>query len=92
MSGPLDELRSAIFQASLYIGEGRTLSVPLDTALAAISDFERDHPGLVDLTVCGPQCPAYWGEDDEPVCWARANIEAVRIGEACPVLAWRAGT
>ncbi len=49
--GVLDELRARLDDGS------STWETPF--ILLEVDTFEREHPFLVDLSTCGPQCPAY---------------------------------
>jgi hypothetical protein len=53
----LDELREALVKLRKHPVPGWH-----DCALQAcfaLDEFEKTHPWLVDLTKCGPQCPAF---------------------------------
>lgn len=85
----LDELREAVTDQREHerAGEGSSWNDALDEALAALDVFEAAHPGLVDLTICGKQCPVCWlplaaFATTKPLCLAMSKDAPV--GEPCP--------
>jgi len=83
---PLDELREMALRRS---------GIPADQTLSLndIDAFAAAHPHLVDLSVCGPQCPACtncMGELSCIVLSERVNetIDAP-TGSPCPVMEGR---
>jgi hypothetical protein len=47
---------------------------------------------LVDLSLCGPQCPACGDVDEDGWTWCMVEQHAVYVGGPCPVLAARKET
>ena len=91
----LDELREALEQ---YEVEQHDLScderdheVDIFHRVHSILDtFADAHPGLVDLTLCGPQCQAYGTVMGEPYCIVDSEAANEMVdaptGQPCPVL------
>lgn len=81
MSKVLDELREEMWDTRL---DGMN-----EYAVQVIDRFESKHPGLVDLTACGSQCPAHWLPlaalpSTKPLCVVMHKDAPV--GEMCPAL------
>jgi len=55
----------------------------------ALDAFAAEHPGIVDLTVCGPQCPAIAGPLCAHMTYRRNMSVFAPTGQPCPVLAER---
>ena len=92
----LGELREALKDAPVRIVRS-AFGVPYVAmsqvyALRLLDAFAAAHPGLMDLTTAGPQCPAHlvdWFEKTPQMyCLARPS-ELCPIGEPCPVMASR---
>lgn len=96
---PLDELREALkkkaWQVTVNYGE---VVVAIDDVNRIIDAYAAAHPGLVDLTTCGPACPAWhMGSDDtsgrdwctEGFCGGRVSLSEAPTDQPCPVLAKR---
>jgi hypothetical protein len=62
MSGPLDELRTSIFNCEEYLFGGEIPCRCLSEVIRTIDAFEQAHPGLVDDTEPCDKCGA-------PMCW-----------------------
>ena len=90
---PLNELRKALEAIEFYemkIMHGQSAAAEImdrGEVLAALDAFAAAHHGLVDLTLCGPQCPSSktwpWGET---TCFVLKGLVAP-LGKPCPVLA-----
>lgn len=70
----IDELRFAV--ASAMTND--------DSVFYAIDAFAAMHPDIVDLTKCGPQCPAYRADGGEQRCDALDTLAPV--DRACLIL------
>lgn len=53
-----------------------------------VAEWFAEHE-LVDLTVCGPQCPAYQPYEWQMCCYAMSGWDIAPTGKPCPVLARR---
>jgi hypothetical protein len=95
MIDALAELREAILTDRKDADENS--SVDLDgwyACLGLLDHFAAAHPGLVDLTLCGPQCPAYGvagQRNHKDRCWVSGDMYRTDAptGQPCPVLAAR---
>jgi hypothetical protein len=78
----LDELRDA-----LALPPGHWLTAQIQRAF---NTFAAAHPGLVDLTIAGPQCPACSVTPGlKPFCDSDWGGVYCPVGEPCPVMAER---
>lgn len=80
---PLDELRKALNE--LYRGK------PYIGVMEAIDTFAASHPGLADLSTCGPQCPAWTNGGCHPdwcavLYLSLSESSHAPTGQPCPVL------
>lgn len=88
-----EEVRDLVPQAWCQENTARIVfdACVADVMLKLLTEWFAAHE-LVDLSVCGPQCPAYH-EDEEygGLCWALASIDEAPTGQPCPVLGARNG-
>ena len=86
----MEKLREAVLELAPEEVEPWTLRG--DEVLAAIDAFAAAHPHIVDLTVCGPQCPAWTKfEDCTEFCECDDRIAPyyAPTGSPCPVMEGR---
>jgi hypothetical protein len=89
MTDPLAELREALKAAAGADEHDTWVVLHRDSVDEVFIAFAAAHPGLIDLTLCGPQCPAWNNEDYDypPLC--DVSFDAAHTNQPCPVIARR---
>ena len=85
---PTDELRAVLDSIPIVADGSDSYHVCLAHVLYALDAWAEKHPGLVDLTICGPQCPAYRTELD-PDCARGRMCARTKTGQPCPLVGAR---
>jgi hypothetical protein len=91
---PLKDLLDRIVSGRGFYDSGGHPAISVNSLEFEFNRYSREHPGLVDLTLCGRQCPAYFDDwmdiepGTNPEC--RAFFCATTEEEPCSVLSRRA--